>query len=438
MTRFGDPVPLRSASGGGHAAASPPCRLPAGDHDRDGRHRPGRASSDVLLLVVAAAVGFVSRAPAPVPAGSLPIWVAAGAFLGWIVASTLHPLLSERDYDVAQHLITAAKFGEYAILAPAVVLLTRTRDERELLLGAIAGCGVLAAAVGLLQFVGVDVFGAWAAGRRQPSFLGHHDFAALAGCTFAIGLAALVLTQRRLAAAATALVVGTAGLVLSGSIAGLLGVVAVLVATALVARGRNVGLRPLAAAGAAVAVSALLLVALRGNDLDDFLRFTGVLAENQKQETRGVETYSHRTLLAYLGLRIWADHPVAGAGWQASGEFDLVDHYLPDARERFPDVPAEAFPIPGRRYGVQNAWVQTLADLGVIGFLLAVAMFVLALWRARRNVLATGDWTALAAAGMLLVAAAVWTAQGLAAALALGTLTWLGIGFAAAPPAADG
>ena len=108
--------------------------------------------------------------------------------------------------------------------------------------------------------------------------------------------------------------------------------------------GRHVGLRPLAAAGAAVAVAALLLVALRGNDLDDFLRFTGVLAENQEQETRGVETYSHRTLLAYLGLRIWADHPIAGAGWQASGEFDLVDRYLPDARERFPDVPAEAFP----------------------------------------------------------------------------------------------
>jgi O-antigen ligase len=93
--------------------------------------------------------------------------------------------------------------------------------------------------------------------------------------------------------------------------------------------------------------------------------------------------------------------------------------------------------VPGRRYGVQNAWVQALADLGAIGFLLVAALFALPLWRAGRRALAHPGWTALAAAGMLLVVAAVWTAQGLVAALALDTLTWLGIGLAASLPADD-
>jgi O-antigen ligase len=392
--------------------------------------------SDLLLALVAGAVAVrVARSGGRPLRAALPLWIVSGAFLAWIAASTLHPLLSDRHYDFGQHLITAAKFAEYAILAPAVVLLARRRDERELLLVVIAGWGALAAVVGLLQFVGVDIFDGWAAGRRQPSFLGHHDFAALAGCAFAIGLAALVLRRHR-AAAAGALVAGAAGLVLSGSIAGLLGVVATFAVIGIAALRSGSARRPLAAAGAGVLVAALLLVALRGNDLDDFLRFTGVLSE-QPQKAQGVETYSHRTLLAYLGLRIWEDHPVAGAGWQASGEYDVVAPYVPDAHRRFPDIPAEAFPVPGRRYGVQNAWVQSLADLGVLGFLLFGALLALPFWRAVRSARADVSWIALAVMGMLRVVAADWTAQGLVAALALDTLTWLGVGFAAALSADD-
>jgi hypothetical protein len=108
-----------------------------------------------------------------------------------------------------------------------------------------------------------------------------------------------------------------------------------------------------------------------------------------------------------------------------------VSPYLSDARKRFPDVPAEAFPAPGRRYGVQNAWVQSLADLGAIGFLLFAGLLGAGVWLALRGAIGAGAWTSLAAAGILLVAAAVWTAQGLVAALALDSLTWLGLGLAA-------
>jgi hypothetical protein len=385
--------------------------------------------SDILLGVLAVAVAVqLARDRAGALRAGLPIWIVAAAFLGWIAIGTLRPLLSDRSYSLALHAVTAAKFAEYAVLAVAVPILARRRSEVELLLGAIVGWAALAALVGIIQFAGVDVFSAWDAGRRQPSFLSHHDFATLAGSSFAIGLAALVFEKhKRLGVAAC--VTGAVGLTVSGSIAGVLGLVGVLGATALVVFKRRNGARTLAFAGAGAAVVALLVVALRGNDLDDFLRFTGILSG--KQEQQRVETYSHRTLLAYLGLRIWSDHPIVGAGWQASGDYDLVKRYLPDAHKRFPDVPDQAFPTPERRYGVQNAYVQALADLGAIGLLLFTSLLAAGVWIAERRALRMQAWTSLAAAGIILVTAAIWTAQGLLAGLAVDSLMWVGLGIAA-------
>lgn len=393
--------------------------------------------SDFVLLVlgIAVAARLARAGPHPLLHGR-PVWLLAGAFLGWIAISTLQPLASSREYAFSQHAVTAAKFAEYAVLALAVPVLARRREELELVLGVIAGWAALATAVGLIQFAGLDVFGAWPAGYRQPSFLGHHDFAALSGSALAIGTAALVFRKHKLLAAA-ACAAGALGLVLSGALAGLLGVLAMVVAAAIVVLRRRESLRPLATIGAGIAVAAIALVTFRGNDLDDFLRFAGLRGTAERTQAAGVETYSHRTLLAYLGLRIWSDHPVLGAGWQASGEYSLVSRYLPDARERFPSVPAEAFPAPARRYGVQNAWVQALADLGAVGFLLFAGLLTAGVALGLRAAIDAGAWTGLAAAGILLVTAAVWTAQGLVAALALDSLTWLGLGFAAAKVSRD-
>ena len=391
--------------------------------------------SDLLLGALAVAVAVqLKRRGLDVLRPGLPIWILSAAFLGWIAIGTLHPLLSDRDYSFATHLVTAAKFAEYAVLALAVPVLARRRSEIELLLGAIAAWAALAAFIGLLQFAGVDIFSAWDAGRRQPSFLGHHDFATLAGSSYAIGLAALVFQKhKRLGVAAC--VVGGVGLTISGSIAGVLGLAGVLGATALVVLKRRNAARTFAVASAGAAVVAVLVVALRGNDLDDFLRFTGVLSDRPEQQR--VETYSHRTLLAYLGLRIWSDHPLVGAGWQASGEYDVVSPYLPDAHRRFPDVPEQAFPTPARRYGVQNAYVQALADLGVIGLVLLVGLLAAGVWIAERRALRTGAWTALAAAGIILMTVAIWTALGLLAGLAVDSLMWLGLGLVASDPSPE-
>ena len=63
----------------------------------------------------------------------------------------------------------------------------------------IVAWSIAATGFALLQFFGVDIADAWAAGRRQPSFLGHSDFAALSAFALGIGLAGLLLAQRRVA-----------------------------------------------------------------------------------------------------------------------------------------------------------------------------------------------------------------------------------------------
>ena len=386
--------------------------------------------SDLVLLALAAAVvTSLARHGLPRLGRGRHLWLLAAGLLAWIGIETVLPLVSGREYAFSTHAVTAAKFAEYAVLAVAVPVLARKRAERELLLAVLVGWACLAALVGLAQFLGWNVLDAWAAGRRQPSFLGHHDFAVLTGCSYAIGLACVVF-RRPAAFALAACAAGAIGLVVSGSIAGLLGILLALAAAVAAARALRSTTRALAAAAAGVAVVGLLVVAFRGNDLNDFLRFAGVLDERQEQH--GVETYSHRTLLAYLGVRIWQDHPVLGAGWQASREYSLLSGYLPDAHERFPDVPEEAFPRPGFTFGVQNAWIQSLADLGLIGFALFAALLTLGAWAGLSAALRGRSLVALAGAGMVLVTAAVWTAQGLTPGLGLDSLTWLGLGLVAA------
>src|SRR5439155_593233 len=84
---------------------------------------------------------------------------------------------------------------------------------------------------------------------------------------------------------------------------------------------------------------------------------------------------------------------------------------------------APAGAAPKRRYGVQNSWVQALADLGVVGFAAWVAVFASAAWRAARGALA-GSAASLYA--LLLLAALVWlwAAQGYVAGIPLDALTF--------------
>jgi O-antigen ligase len=392
-----------------HIKYQPGVRVPLGSTHL------GLELSDAAVVVVAIVAlreglraGFAPLHPA------LPLWVASVSLILWILIRS----------DSLVHVVTAAKFSEYALLAFSAPLILRRRTDWELVAAAIVAWSVVATCFGLLQFFGADMADAWAAGRRQPSFLGHSDFAALSALALAIGLAALLLAGRRIGWAAVAS--GAVGLILSGATAGLIGIAAGTVAFLYaVSRRRRLVVRDVAVSGIVVAVVAAGVLVLRAGDFENFLRF--VHLKGRETQTADIQTYSHHTLLAYIGYRIWLDHPVVGAGWQASTDPAVVDPELPAAQKKFPDVAPLAFPTREHEWGVQNAYVQAAADLGLIGLVLWLAPFALTLVLALRANAPPGA----VAAFTILAAMGIWGGQGLVAGIPLDAATWLGFGLAA-------
>jgi hypothetical protein len=379
----------------------------------------GLELSDVAVVAVALVAlreglraGFALLRPA------LPLWIASVALILWIVIRS----------GSLEHFVTAAKFTEYALLAFSAPLILKRRTDWELVAAAAVAWSVVATLFGLLQFLGVDMAEAWAAGRRQPSFLGHSDFAALSALALGIGLAAVLVAAKRIGW--VAIVAGGLGLILSGATAGLIGIGAGAAGFLYaVSRRRGLAGRDVVVTGAVVAVVAAGVLVLRAGDFENFLRF--VHLKGRETQTANIQTYSHHALLAYIGYRIWRDHPVAGAGWQASTDPAVVDPQLPAAHKKFPDVSSLAFPTREHEWGVQNAYIQAAADLGLIGLVLWLAPFALALvlaFRANAPPGAVAAFTILSTMG-------IWGGQGLVAGIPLDAVTWLGFGLAAAAAA---
>jgi O-antigen ligase len=338
--------------------------------------------------------------------------------------------------------VTAAKFAEYALLAPALPLLIRRTRDLVLPLLSLAVWSALATIVGLAQFLGAEIFLAGTVGRRQASFLSSADFAALSGAALLVGIVALAVPRLRFGRPLTvvASVSGALGMILAGAVASVLGLAAALVALATVlALRRELDMRRLAVVAASAAIVLVGTVAIRGSDLDAFVRFLGATPGKQAAHPVKIQTYAHRTVLAWIGFEIWKDHPLLGVGWEGSAEPVSFLSYIPAARRRFPDVSPNAFPsaAPEHQYGVQNVWLQALADLGAIGLVLWVAVFAAAAWLAGRTAVRAGAATAfvgLVWTGLLI---GLWTAQGYVAGIPLDALTWLAFGLAATLPAAE-
>jgi O-antigen ligase len=290
-----------------------------------------------------------------------------------------------------------------------------------------------ATVIGIAQFFGADIFLAGTVGRRQASFLSSADFAALSAAALLVGIVAIAAPRVRdtRVPAAIATLSGLLGMIVAGAVASVLGL-----ATALLALGavlllrRELVPRRVVAIGAVAAVVAVGVVAIRGSDLDAFARFLGASPGKTTSQPTKVQTYAHRTLLAWIGFEIWKDHPVLGVGWEGSAEPVNFEPYLPAAHRRFPDEASLAFPsaAPERHYGVQNSWVQALADLGVVGLALWVGVFASAAWVAVKGLGAVTALYGLLATGLLVW---LWTAQGFVAGIPLDALTFLTFGAAA-------
>src|SRR4029077_3313357 len=91
---------------------------------------------------------------------------------------------------------------------------------------------------------------------------------------------------------------------------------------------------------AVVAIAALVVtvgaIAIRGSDLTAFAHFLGATTEEKQQPEQKIETYAHRTLLAWLGFEIWKDDPILGVGWEGSREPPHLAPYPPRAHASVP------------------------------------------------------------------------------------------------------
>ena len=392
----------------------------------------------VLAVVLAAVVAGSRNGWTPLRAGRW-LWLAAGAFLVVVVVATFHPLLWQDHYRFLKHLVTAAKFCEYGLLAPAIVLLLRVRREALPLLWAVAAWSVAATGWGVLQFAGVvnELEGKRPL-QREPSFLGIHDFAGLSGAALALALAALVFREAR-ALLWTAGPAGAIGLALSSAAAGAIGIaLAAAAVLALAAARRELEPARAVAVVALAGVAAVGVLLIRNGDIPRAIRAVGIGSQPKPENGIDIESYAHRSLLAYIGVRIFADHPIVGVGWQGSEEQENYGPYLAEAHRRYPHEPPLAFPSPQHAWGVQNAYLQTLTDLGLVGFLVLAALFVVAVVLAARAAKRAPPGTVvLASAGLLwlLVAGGVWNGLGLVAGIPLDALTWLGVGLIGASAA---
>jgi O-antigen ligase len=338
------------------------------------------------------------------------------------------PSLLGEDYDLGVHAISVAKFAWYATLLPATVLLVRSVRDAIPLLRVVVAWSVAATAVGLLQFLGVLAeFEGKRPGQREPSFVGIHDFAALSGAALVVGALGVALGDGRPVGRRwswLALATGALGVVLSGAMTAVIGV---WLAVAAVLLGAHV-LRQLDIRRALALLGVTLLVtlgtaAMRADTIERFAEFIGL---RDRTEQTGVESYAHRTLLAYIGGRIWLDNPITGVGWQASSQEWAYGPFLEDARERFPNEPAQAFPAPDRPWGIQMLYLQVAADLGVAGIAALLALAATGIAAGIRGIRSSP--VALVGLGWLLVAVGVWTGIGLVPGLPLGALTWLAFG----------
>jgi putative inorganic carbon (HCO3(-)) transporter len=394
------------------------------------------ALSDVAVLVIIAAAVRAARrfGIEPLRRGGWTL-VGATALIALVFVATLAgPILTE-GYPLARSLVSAAKFAEYGALAVAVPLIVRRRADALAVAVALAAVASLAALVGILQIIGlIGNLDNVPAGRRMPSFVGYHDFAALAGATLGIAIAVIALGKWRplrwLGAAAAG--AGVIGVVIAGAMTTVL---ALLLAGALalvfmVARKTFSVARALAIGGLLLAIT-LGTLSLRSGDVADFVGFLG----KQDEASGDVQSYSQRTVLAYIGVRIFLDHPLTGVGWQASELPVNFEPHLDAARARFPEVSEEALPSDRYRFGIQNAYVQAAADLGIVGLLTLLATLAAAFLRSTirglRGTAPPGP-LALGVAIGILVCSAEWAALGLVPGVTATALLWLFLGGAVA------
>ncbi|MGH3003192.1 MAG: O-antigen ligase family protein [Gaiellaceae bacterium] len=326
-----------------------------------------------LLLAALAVTSLVAFARRGLPREAWGAIAAAVAFCGIVIGTAA--------FNGTAAFVSAVKLVELAALGLGAVALVRSRPQVEALVDVLLLFTIAADIFGFAKFVA-------GGGGRQASFLGEHDFAALATLPLVYGLAR-AFERRPDARAWTAIVAGAAGCILGAALASLvglyLGTIVLVVGASL---RRRATLRAFAVTAVVVAAVSAATLFLRAGDLGFLQQWFGKPPSRPGQYAA---SWSQRLIYVYVGGRIFLAKPALGTGWYGDLPPKTFVAYLPDARDRFTDQPANYFPPPDSPFIPQQTWDQILYELGVIGGLAMLALLVALVRACRRAARRTRD-----------------------------------------------
>jgi len=372
--------------------------------------------SDFGYLALAIAIVVFARKPAlagllrfPLLAGSLTL------FSLWLLATAAH--------NGTSPFVSGVRVIEPAIVGIAAIALLDSEDRLASLVDLILGVTLAADVLGLYDYI---VQG----DRRTDSFLGIHDFSALATLTMLVVLAGLFAPGRwSLRTRWVAGLAGWLGLALTAALASLVSLfLGVIVLFVLAWHHRRLARRPVVLTLLIVAVVVGSTLSLRHNDLGFIYKLSG------KKETKTGQfesSWSQRLIYVYVGGRIFLDQPLTGTGWWGDPPPSTFARFVPAARRKFPDNPANYFPPTDKPFIPQQTYDQVLYELGLIGAGLLLAGFVAA-GRAALGAARDATGTALDYVPVLWFAGLIGAlaGEGLFGGIPLTTLMWLTFGLA--------
>jgi hypothetical protein len=380
--------------------------------------------SGTTISVVATDVALVTLAVVSVVVltrehvGARAVVVTAGLFAGIVLLTGAK--------NGATAFVSAGKLVELAALGLGALALVRTRARLEALVDLLIVFTAVADVYALVEFVRTG-------GGRQASFLGEHDFAALATMPLVYGLVLLFEQRTHVPRrAVAAIVVGAVGVALGAALASLLGLyIGAAVLLVLAFRRRALLAQPAFTSVAVVAAVSAVTLLLRSGDLGFLQQWFGREPERPGQYA---SSWSQRLIYAYVGGRVFLDHPLLGTGWWGELPQREFVRYLPDARRRFPDQPPRYFPPADRMLIPQQTYDQVLYELGIAGGVALLAFVVALIGRCRA--------AARRAVDRLVYLPSVWLAAALGAiggealfgGSPLAAVFWLTAGVVAAVP----
>lgn len=325
--------------------------------------------TDLLLLALLVAVGVLIARGARPTREAWPILLAGLAFAGWLGLSSLP--------NGSSAVVAAGKLVELGVLTLAASLVLGRVAQLRLILAGLVAFTVVGAIWAVVEFIVTS--------RRAAAFLGEHDLATLSTLVLVIWLITLVepapdLGRMPLVAGAA----GAVGITLGASFASLLGLYVAVGALLLLARLRgSLRLRAVLLTLLTCAAITAGTLTIRSDNLGFLNEWFGDTETSEPGAHAG--SWSQRLIFAYIGGRIFLDHPVVGTGWYGELPPEEYVEYLPDAKRRFAGQPEHYFPQPDGTFIPQQALDQVLYELGLVGAGLLLVLGVVSCWAALRT-----------------------------------------------------